>query len=95
MVVIRLTRGGTNKRPFYHVAVADHRKARDCKFIERVGFYNPIATGKEVSLQLDLERVKYWLSKGAQPSERVAYLIKQFETGGADAVKKVKAAAVA
>lgn len=75
MVVIRLTRGGAKKRPFYHVVVADKRKARDGRFIEQLGFYNPLDTEKD-NLRLNMERVQYWLSNGAQPSERVAKLIK-------------------
>lgn len=77
MVVIRLTRGGAKKRPFYHVVVADKRKARDGRFIEQLGFYNPLDTEK-TNLRLDMERVQYWLNTGAQPSERVAKLIKDF-----------------
>lgn len=79
MVTIRLTRGGAKKRPFYHVVVTDSRNRRDGRYIERLGFFNPIATGKEEGLRLDLERVNYWLGHGAKPSERVASLIKQFE----------------
>jgi small subunit ribosomal protein S16 len=79
MVTIRLTRGGAKKRPFYHVVVTDSRNRRDGRYIERLGFFNPIATGKEEALRLDLERVQHWLGQGAQPSDRVAGLIKQFE----------------
>lgn len=79
MVTIRLTRGGAKKRPFYHVVVTDSRNRRDGRYIERLGFFNPVATGKEEALKLDLERVQYWLGQGAQPSERVASLIKQVE----------------
>jgi small subunit ribosomal protein S16 len=79
MVTIRLTRGGAKKRPFYHVVVTDSRNRRDGRYIERLGFFNPIATGKEETLRLDMERVQHWLGQGAQPSERVAGLIKQFE----------------
>ena len=77
MVTIRLARGGAKKRPFYHIVVADSRRSRDGRFIERVGFYNPIATGKEIRLQIDSERLNYWLSQGAKASERVAGLVKQ------------------
>ena len=66
MVTIRLARGGAKKRPFYHIVVADSRRSRDGRFIERVGFYNPIATGKEIRLQIDSERLNYWLSQGAK-----------------------------
>lgn len=76
MVVIRLARTGSKKRPFYHLSVADQRFPRDGRFIERVGFFNPVARGKEESLRIDLERVEYWMSKGAQPSDRVSKLIK-------------------
>jgi len=76
MVSIRLARGGSKKRPFYHVVVSDSRSPRDGRYIERVGFYNPLARGQEVGLRLDDSRIDYWVSKGAQPSERVANLIK-------------------
>jgi len=77
MVKIRLSRGGAKKRPFYHIVVADERYARDGRSIERLGFYNPIAVGKEVKLQLDTSRAQEWIAKGAQPTEKVKYLIKQ------------------
>jgi small subunit ribosomal protein S16 len=77
MVTIRLSRGGAKKRPFYHVVVTDSRNARDGRFIERLGYYNPIATGQEKRLVLDGERAAYWVGRGAQPSDRVAALIKQ------------------
>lgn len=76
MVTIRLTRGGAKKRPFYHIVVTDSRSRRDGRFIERVGFFNPIAAGGEVRLQVDRERVDYWVSKGAQTSDRVGKLLK-------------------
>jgi len=76
MVVIRLSRGGSKKRPFYHLTVADQRRARDGRFIERVGFFNPVARGQEERLRIDQERIDYWVSKGAQPSDRVAALLK-------------------
>ena len=76
MVVIRLARGGSKKRPFYRIVVADKRSPRDGKYIERVGFFNPVASGKEETLRMDLERVDHWVSKGAQPSDRVVSLIK-------------------
>lgn len=78
MVVIRLSRGGVNKRPFYHIVVADRRRARDSRYIERIGYFNPIAAGKDIKMHLDMERAKYWISKGAQPSERVQSLMKDF-----------------
>lgn len=77
MVVIRLARGGAKKRPFYHVVVADSRRARDGRFIERLGLFNPVATGAAVKFTVDGERYNYWLSQGAQPSDRVAALVKQ------------------
>jgi len=76
MVSIRLARGGSKKRPFYHVVVSDSRCPRDGRYIERVGFYNPRARGQEQELRLDDTRIDYWISKGAKPSERVASLIK-------------------
>lgn len=75
MVTIRLSRGGAKKRPFYHITVADSRRARDSRFIERVGFFNPVARGNEERLRVDQERVNYWVSQGAQVSTRVARLV--------------------
>lgn len=77
MVTIRLSRSGAKKRPFYSIVVADQRKKRDGRFIERLGFFNPVARGNEEKLRLDQERVNYWIGQGAQPSERVAKLIKE------------------
>ncbi|WP_426417207.1 30S ribosomal protein S16 [Aestuariirhabdus sp. LZHN29] len=76
MVTIRLSRGGSKKRPFYHLTVADSRNARDGRFIERVGFFNPVARGQEERLRVDQERFDFWVSQGATPSERVAKLLK-------------------
>ena len=76
MVTIRLARHGAKKSPFYHINVADRSSSRDGRFVERVGFYNPVAKGQAEVLRLDLERVDYWMGVGAQPSERVAQLIK-------------------
>ena len=76
MVTIRLARGGSKKRPFYHLTVTDSRKSRDGRFIERVGFFNPVARGQEERLRIDRDRVDYWLGQGAQASERVAQLLK-------------------
>ena len=75
MVTIRLSRGGTTKRPFYHIVATDHRNRRDGRYLERLGFFNPIASGQDVSLKIDLARVDYWLSQGAQLSARVAALV--------------------
>ncbi len=77
MVTIRLARGGAKKKPFYYITVTDQRYARDGRFIERVGFFNPVARGKEERLRINLERVQYWSQNGAQPSQRVAGLIKE------------------
>ena len=76
MVTIRLARGGSKKRPFYHVVVTNSRSARDGRFIERVGFFNPIATGQEERVRFNMERVDYWVGTGAQMSDRVASLLK-------------------
>jgi small subunit ribosomal protein S16 len=85
MVVIRLSRGGAKKRPFYHIVVADKRRPRDGNFIERIGYFNPIAAGKDIRLQLDLARAQHWISKGAQASDRVKHLIKVQEETAAKA----------
>jgi small subunit ribosomal protein S16 len=77
MVTIRLARGGAKKRPFYHLAVADSRTARDGRFIERVGFFNPVARGQEERLRVDLDRIAQWQEQGAQVSARVAELVKE------------------
>ncbi len=76
MVSIRLARGGSKKRPFYHIVVSDCRNPRDGRYIERIGFFNPGARGSAEELRLDADRADYWVSKGAQPSDRVASLIK-------------------
>ncbi len=76
MVTIRLARGGSKKRPFYHLVVTNSRSARDGRFIERVGFFNPIASGKEERLRVDTDRLNYWIGTGAQLSSRVATLVK-------------------
>ena len=77
MVVIRLARGGAKKRPFYNMVVADSRTRRDGRFIERIGFYNPIATEKEEGLSIAADRLSYWQQQGAQLSLTVARLVKQ------------------
>lgn len=76
MVVIRLARGGSKKRPFYTVVVSDKRSARDGRCIERLGSFNPTPRGKESALTVNLDRIEYWLSEGAQPSDTVRSLIK-------------------
>lgn len=77
MVTIRLSRGGAKKRPFYQIVVADQRVKRDGSYLERIGFYNPGATGGEVRLRLDRARAEHWIVRGAQPSDRVASLLKE------------------
>ncbi len=76
MVTIRLSRGGSKKRPFYHLTVTNSRSARNGRFIERVGFFNPVARGQEEKLRVDAVRLQYWVSQGAQLSDRVASLVK-------------------
>ena len=76
MVTIRLQRGGAKKRPFYQVVVADGRFARDGRFIERVGFFNPMASGQAEKINLDMTRIQHWIGQGASVSDRVAKLIK-------------------
>lgn len=77
MVTIRLARGGAKKRPFYNIVVTDSRNRRDGRYIERVGFFNPIAAGSEQRLSVNDARVQHWLEQGAKPSERVARLLKE------------------
>jgi small subunit ribosomal protein S16 len=77
MVKIRLSRGGAKKKPFYHIVVADSRKSRDGRNIERLGFFNPVARGQEERLRLDLERVEYWTGTGAQVTDRVKSLVSE------------------
>ena len=76
MVTIRLSRGGAKKQPFYHVVATDSRARRDGRYIERLGFYNPVARGDATEVQLDMERVDYWVSVGAQMSDSVAKIVK-------------------
>ncbi|CAK0747707.1 30S ribosomal subunit protein S16 [Gammaproteobacteria bacterium] len=78
MVTIRFSRAGMLKRPFYHIVVTDSRNRRDGRYIERVGYYNPIAKGADVPVSIKLDRLDYWLSKGAQTSETVANLLKKY-----------------
>ena len=77
MVTIRLSRGGSKKRPFYHLTVTNSRSARNGRFIERIGFFNPVARGQEESLRINAERLQYWVGQGAQLSERVEQLVKE------------------
>lgn len=78
MVTIRLSRGGAKKKPFYQVVVTDSRSRRDGRYIERIGFFNPVSRGQEERLRLDMDRVDHWLGNGAQMSDRVAALVKGF-----------------
>ncbi|GIX22142.1 MAG: 30S ribosomal protein S16 [Gammaproteobacteria bacterium] len=78
MVTIRLSRGGSKKAPFYHITVTDSRSPRDGRYIERLGFYNPIARGGEEALRIDMARAEYWLARGAKPSDRVLSLFKRY-----------------
>jgi small subunit ribosomal protein S16 len=78
MVSIRLSRGGAKKRPFYHIVVTDQRNRRDGRYIERLGFFNPIAVDAKEQIRIDLPRVDYWIGQGAQPSERVSKLLKGY-----------------
>lgn len=75
MVSIRLSRAGAKKRPFYHVVVTDSRNRRDGRYIERVGYFNPVGKDHEENLRIDVERIDYWIGQGAQPSERVSSLL--------------------
>ncbi len=85
MVVIRLARGGAKKRPFYNMVVTDSRNRRDGRFVERVGFYNPVAAANEQGLRVNLERLKYWQDNGAQLSPTVVRLVRQFSAALAPA----------
>ncbi|AXK71983.1 30S ribosomal protein S16 [Lysobacter sp. TY2-98] len=76
MVKIRLTRGGAKKRPFYHIIVTDSRSARDGRNIERVGYYNPVASGNDKPVELNVERIQHWIGHGAQMTDKVADLYK-------------------
>lgn len=96
MVTIRLARHGSKKNPFYQVTVADRSAGRDGRFIERLGFYNPLARGGEELLRLDVARAEYWISQGAQPSDRVKKLIARArDNAAADSAASDKAAAPA
>lgn len=77
MVVIRLSRGGAKKRPFYNIVVTDSRRRRDSNYIERIGYFNPLARGGEIRLHLEMEKLDKWVETGAQLSDRVASLVKQ------------------
>ena len=92
MVTIRLARGGSKKRPFYHITVADSQRSRNGRFVERVGFFNPIARGADEKMRLDLDRIEFWIRQGAQPSERVASLIKRYRKAASTATSEEAAA---
>lgn len=85
MVVIRLARGGAKKRPFYNIVAADKRRARDGRYIERLGYFNPLAKGQEQRLVLDKEQLAAWVAKGAQLTDRVKTLVKEFDKAAAAA----------
>lgn len=79
MVVIRLSRTGAKKRPFYHIVVTDSRRRRDSNYIESIGYFNPVARGQELRLHLETDKLKHWQSVGAQLSDRVASLYKEHQ----------------
>lgn len=83
MVTIRLARGGSKKRPFYHLTVTDSRSSRNGRYIERVGFFNPLARGQEVRLSVDSARIEHWVGTGAQMSDRVVQLVKESKKAAA------------
>jgi small subunit ribosomal protein S16 len=86
MVTIRLARGGSKKRPFYHIHVADRQVSRDGRFIERLGFFNPIARGAEEGTRINLERLEHWIGQGAQMSDRVKKIVKTYRKATAAAI---------
>lgn len=92
MVVIRLARGGSKKRPFYHIVVADKRSPRDGRRIEVLGFYNPVAMGNQEKIRLDVERLNHWLGQGAQASTRVERIVKDHAELPAKTEDKAEAA---
>lgn len=94
MVKIRLARTGAKKRPFYHIVVADQRRFRDGRYIERLGFFNPVAIGGEQPLKLNIERIEHWQGQGAQLSERVLNLVKYYNKHGDVEAPKRAAASV-
>ncbi len=85
MVVIRLSRGGAKKRPFYHIVVTDSRRRRDSNYIESIGYFNPVARGAEIKLHLEMEKFDKWVQLGAQVSDRVKSLVKQASKEGKEA----------
>lgn len=93
MVTIRLARGGSLKRPFYHIVATDKRNARDGRFIERLGYFNPMARGAEKRIEIKGDRFEHWVSQGAQPSDRVKKLHKDWSAAVAAAPAEVAAEA--
>lgn len=85
MVVVRLARGGSKKRPFYSIVAANSRDRRDGRFIERLGFYNPVAPEGQENLRIALDRIQYWVDNGAQLSDTVSRLVKQYSAQVASA----------
>ena len=92
MVRIRLARHGSKKNPFYHITVADQRRSRDGRFIERVGYFNPVAKGNAQEYRIEMDRVDYWLSKGAQPTDMVKKLVSRARKETAEVPSKDEAA---
>ncbi|MDX2346917.1 MAG: 30S ribosomal protein S16 [Legionella sp.] len=93
MVIIRLSRAGAKKRPFYHIVVTDSRRRRDSNYIESIGYFNPVARGQETRLHLKTERLAHWQGVGAQLSDRVQSLTKNFEAPVAEKTAAKKPAA--
>ena len=83
MVVIRLARGGAKKRPFHNIIAANKSSRRDGRYIERLGYFNPIAKGQEIRIKVDRERITYWVSQGAKMSVRVTSLVEEWDKGAA------------
>ena len=94
MVRIRLARQGSKKKPFYHITVADQRRSRDGRFIERVGYFNPVAKGNAQEYRIEMDRVDYWLSKGAQPTDMVKKLVSRARKENVEVLTKDEAAVV-
>ena len=92
MVRIRLARHGSKKNPFYHITVADQRRSRDGRFIERVGYFNPVAKGNAQEYRIEMDRVDYWLSKGAQPTDMVKKLVSRARKENVEVPAKDEAA---
>ena len=94
MVRIRLARHGSKKNPFYHITVADQRRSRDGRFIERLGYFNPVAKGNAQEYRIEMDRVDYWLSKGAQPTDMVKKLVSRARKENVEVLTKDEAAVV-